>query len=757
MAKAATMKKLLIILVSLCMTSNAFAQTAAGQYKRVGSQFYVSRELGATGKFVWDILDVNEIAPGGAIRLSADGTETVYHPDTPTAQDNFAALRTAMAALVDGDELFADPKALYEYGGGAVLTVDAVNDVTIHGFRATRDAATTYTRILTISDSSDVTVEGFSFNGRAEITYESSYPFNAANGAAITVTNPNEVAGSPTYVIYVSNSDRVAIKNCQIKQHAGTRQTTASGFPIMASTYGIQVASTSDDCHISDCKFDYCGYSGVSSGGPGTIISNCQFDMSGWHSVRWDGGAGTRLLVKGCTFSESVPRLMGYRSGFDGNSGVLCDQVVLKDCTFRHEDDWFPDLVAYSAGETITLPTDDRYRYNSGEIYERLTTGAGNIPAGKTSNVDWKWLMPYTSTWQAKFGNCNTAIVDNCRMVHGKNGDAIGIRASVKVEDTVKELRIQNHSFLSGQLLGVSSMAYDTDVYVTDSTINATAEGVYGSRIDRCGMATLINSTINYDRRAWFVPGEDDGPEKHSFQKGFYASNCKFIPWKVNYTNSEIIQNADVAAIVDNIHYDKSNRIVDRDTGTEYLTGFSTDHKLADTDDLRLWLSGSADEKIWDGTLAGNFAHPTETAGGSLSVDAAYATQNVRVKNGNWSGLGEVVSWSYDGSTLWQPAIAKYRHVTTGSADGTPDVTFATSCQTPGDGTTITDFDWSVTIPTGWIMNVSIGSTDTIDAGTGTIDFGTFGTGPADPWTPAGGGHITLRYDGTTWIRLFHQ
>lgn len=732
---------LLSILLIATASCGLHAQTAAGQLRLVGNTHYISVEYSA-GKFRWEVLDTKEVADGGTLRISKDGTRTGYQPTEYTGQAAYSAMRAALSSAVDGDAFVFDSNMVYEYDGGSPAAVTGVDNVYIGPVKLTRPVGTTYTRILTLTNCDDPIVDGFKFDGQAGITYEQSYPFNSTG--AFTITNPNSVAGS--YVIYANGCNRPVFKNCAIEQHAGQVTVSGSGFPFFNTAYGIQLTNCIDP-FVDRCKFDYCGYSGVSSNSDGTVISRSEFDMSSWHGFRWDGGAGTSMSIIECTLTESVARLMGYRTGFDANSSTICDQILIKDTTFRHAYDWFPELAAYSAGETITLPTTDKFRYNAGEIYERLTTGAGNIPVGKTDNVDWKWLMPYTSTWQMKLSNCKVAILDNVRCEHGDNGDRIGIRSSIKLEDSVEELHILNGSWTSGQLIGVSTMVLPTDVYVHNSELNATAGAAYASRIDKAGYVELKNSRIHYDRRAWNV-------STSAFTKGFKATGCKFIPWKDVYTDSEVLQESDVTAITDNIDY-QDNFIVDRDTGIEYgldVGGFAN-HKTANNADLRLWLTGNRHEKLWNGTLSGNFTHPVVTAGGSLSVSATYNSKNVNVRNDNWSGLGDTIAWSYDGSTLWQPAVTAFRHVVTAAADLTPNVTFATSCETSGNGDLLTGFDWSVPIPTGWEMTVSIKPTDGIDFSTAPgVDGGEFGNGPGDPWQPTFGANGRLRWNGTNWV-----
>ncbi|MCA9215012.1 MAG: hypothetical protein KDB27_18210 [Planctomycetales bacterium] len=92
------------------------------------------------------------------------------------------------------------------------------------------------------------------------------------------------------------------------------------------------------------------------------------------------------------------------------------------------------------------------------------------------------------------------------------------------------------------------------------------------------------------------------------------------------------------------------------------------------------------------------------------------------------------------------------KHAMQDAGDTTPDVAGVLTLETSGNGDTITNFDGG---KLNQLLYVVVAAGDSIDAGSGTIDFGA--SGPSDPWSPANGGTMVLRFDGTEWKRILHQ
>lgn len=743
------MRRLLLVLILIATAScELHAQTSAGQLRLVGNTHYISVEY-STGKFRWEVLDTKEVADGGTLRISKDGTRTGYQPTEYTGRAAYTALRSAMAAAVDGDLIIPDSKIVHERDGNALI-LSGLSNVTVGPFRVTRDPTETYTRVVQFINCNNCELIGCNADMQGGTFFDTTWPLTVNSvGAA----NPNAVA--ITYVIELLTCTGCKVTDCSVKDHPGTPTLSSSGFPHMPSTYGIHINGGFANV-IDGGIFDKCGYSAVSDQGNGTIIRNVLESNSGWHALRIAGTNTGTTVVENWTTIGSY-RAQGPRSTVDINT-VGKDSVTFTNCTFQHNFDWAEDMQDWSVSET----------YTAGEIviagapskmYRAVAGGTGGSePVHTTGTVgDWEHLQLFTSAYQFKAGGCKKVSFIGCNWISGELGDPLFSRANIRYENNSGE-GVGEMEFIGCNLSGgISSQdaAEKCRISFDDTRLGLTQGGYYGVRASMQSVS-IKGSQLGYGLRCFH---DTSG----GFAGSFSSTESRFIPSRINYvhssidgTDTEIVHQDHIAAIGPNIDFDDSNVIVDNTDDSESRHG-TANHKLAPTADSRLWMSGDAKTKYYDASLTGNQAHPTQT-GLILNASTGLADKSIEIKNVAWTGGTDVLSsWRYNG-TGWIPNDRIPHHVVCGGGDTTPDVTFATSCETPGDGTTLTTLDWSTTIPTGWEMTISIKPTDGLDAGTAPqFDFGEFGSGPTDPWLPIGGGNARVRWNGVNWVLVDYQ
>ena len=101
---------------------------------------------------------------------------------------------------------------------------------------------------------------------------------------------------------------------------------------------------------------------------------------------------------------------------------------------------------------------------------------------------------------------------------------------------------------------------------------------------------------------------------------------------------------------------------------------------------------------------------------------------------------------------LQRDPVGGSAHLDIPAGDLSPSVSGYSSARSNGSGDIIVNFDDG---DVDQVLIFELAAGDTLDAGTGTIDFGP--GGPSDPWSPVSGGTMILRYDGVEWKRLIHQ